>query len=119
MFTIVNNKVYVIEKDKMFPVNVSIENGVEKVGEGEKLPEDYPIYTLREIQIKFGIEKEKPYYFDKDKYEKDLAEAKEQKEAAEKQKLKEEVIKELEESKKEKPKDNSKDTSTNNDTKKE
>lgn len=67
MFTIIDNKVYVIENDKMFPVNVSIEKGVEKVGEGAKLPKDYPVYTLREIQIKFGVTKDNPYVMKKSK----------------------------------------------------
>lgn len=65
MFTIVNNKPYLIENDKMFPINVSIEKGVEKAGKEEKLPANYPIYTLREIQIKFGIQKDKPYKISK------------------------------------------------------
>lgn len=117
MFTIVDNKVYVIENDKMFPVNVSIEKGVNKVGEGVKLPKDYPIYTLREIQIKFGVEKEKAYYFDKEKYEKDLAEAKAKKEAEEKESLKEELKKELEEAKKETPANGNNKPATNNNAK--
>ena len=65
MFTIVNNKPYLIENNKMFPINVSIEKGVEKTGKEEKLPANYPIYTLKEIYIKFGIQKDKPYKISK------------------------------------------------------
>lgn len=91
MFTIVKNKVYLVEKDKMFPVNVSIENGVQKVGQERDLPEGYQVYTLREIQVKFNIEKEKPYYFDKEKYDKELAEAKAKEEAEERAKIEKEI----------------------------
>lgn len=76
MFTIIQDKVYLVEEDKMFPVNVSIENGIQKVGQSQDLPKGYQVYTLREIQIKFNIDIEKPYYFDKEKYEKELEEAK-------------------------------------------
>lgn len=65
MFTIVKNKVYLVEKDKMFPINVSIENGVKKVGQAQDLPKGYQVYTLREIQVKFNIDKDKPYLFEK------------------------------------------------------
>lgn len=65
MFTIIKDKVYLVEKDKMFPVNVSIENGVEKVGQAQDLPKGYQVYTLREIQVKFNIDKDKPYLFEK------------------------------------------------------
>lgn len=95
MFTIIKDKVYLIEEDKMFPVNVSIENGVQKVGQAQDLPEGYQIYTLREIQIKFNIDIEKPYYFDKEKYEKELAEAKAKKEAEERAKIEEEIRAEI------------------------
>lgn len=97
MFTIIDNKVYVIENDKMFPVNVSIEKGVEKVGEGVKLPKDYPLYTLREIQIKFGVEKEKAYFYDKEKYEKELEEEKNKEKAEERAKIEEEIRAKIEE----------------------
>lgn len=117
MFTIVDNKPYLIENNKMFPINVSLEKGVEKAGKEEKLPANYPIYTLREIQIKYGVEKEKAYYFDKEKYEKDLAEAKEQKEAEEKERLKEELKKELEEAKENTPTNDNNKPATNNNTK--
>ncbi len=105
MFTIVKNKVYLVENDKMFPVNVSIENGVQKVGQEQDLPKGYQVYTLNEILVKFNIKLENPYYFDKEKYEKELAEAKEKAEAELKAQLKEEVRKELEaEAEKEKAK---------------
>lgn len=96
MFTIVDNKVYLVEKDKMFPVNVSIENGVQKVGQAKDLPNGYQVYTLNEIQIKFNIKLEKPYYFDKEKYEEELAKAKAEKEAEAREKIKQEVRAELE-----------------------
>lgn len=91
MFTIIKDKVYLVEEDKMFPVNVSIESGVQKVGQAQDLPKGYQVYTLREIQIKFNIDIEKPYYFNKEKYEKELAEAKAKKEAEERAKIEEEV----------------------------
>ncbi len=91
MFTIIQDKVYLVEKDKMFPVNVSIENGIQKVGQVQDLPKGYQVYTLREIQIKFNIDIEKPYYFNKEKYEKELAEAKAKKEAEERAKIEEEI----------------------------
>ncbi len=87
MFTIVKNKVYLIEDDKIFPINVSIENGVQKVGQVQDLPEGYQVYTLNEILVKFNIKLENPYYFDKEKHEKELAETKEKAEA-EKEKAK-------------------------------
>lgn len=95
MFTIIQDKVYLVEKDKMFPVNVSIEKGVQKVGQAKELPKGYQVYTLREIQIKFNIDIEKPYYFDKEKYEKELAEAKAKKEAEERAKIEEEIRAEI------------------------
>ncbi len=64
MFTIVKNKVYLVEKDKMLPVNVSIENGVQKVGQEQDLPKGYQVYTLNEILVKFNIKLEKPYIFE-------------------------------------------------------
>lgn len=91
MFTIIQDKVYLVEKDTMFPVNVSIENGIQKVGQARDLPKGYQVYTLREIQIKFNIDIEKPYYFNKEKYEKELAEAKAKKEAEERAKIEEEI----------------------------
>ena len=66
MFTIIKDKVYLVEKDKMFPVNVSIEKGIQKVGQAQDLPKGYQVYTLREIQIKFNIDIEKPYTFEKE-----------------------------------------------------
>lgn len=70
MFTIVNNKVYVVEDNKMFPVNVSKENGVEKVGQGKDLPKTYEVYTIQEILIKFNIQENKPYLFENKKVDK-------------------------------------------------
>ena len=70
MFTIVNNKVYVVEDNKMFPVNVSKENGVEKVGQSKDLPKTYEIYTIQEILIKFNIQENKPYLFENKKVDK-------------------------------------------------
>lgn len=67
MFTIVKNKVYLIENDKMFPINVSIENGVQKVGQVQDLPKGYQVYTLNEILVKFNIKLEKPYLFETEK----------------------------------------------------
>lgn len=93
MFTIIKDKVYLVEKDKMFPINVSIEKGIQKVGQAQDLPNGYQIYTLREIQIKFNIDIEKPYYFDKEKYEKELAEAKAKKETKERAKIAQEETK--------------------------
>lgn len=91
MFTMIKDKVYLVEEDKMFPVNVSIEKGIQKVGQAQDLPKGYQVYTLREIQVKFNIDIEKPYYFDKEKYEKELAEAKTKKEAEERAKIEEEI----------------------------
>ena len=102
MLTVVKNKVYLIEKNKMFPVNVSIEKGIQKVGQEKDLPKDYQIYTLNEIFVKFNIQKEKPYYFDKEKYEKDLAEAKAKEEAEERTKIEEEIRTKIAEEEKEK-----------------
>ena len=99
MFTIVNNKVYLIEKEKMFPVNVSVENGIQKVGQAQDLPEGYSIYTLQEIHIKFNIKAERPYYFDKEKYQAEM------KEKEEKEKIKEELRAEIEAEMKAKSKD--------------
>ncbi len=99
MFTVVDNKVYLIEAEKMFPVNISKENGIVKVGQLKDLPSNYPIYTIQEIFIKFNIEENKPYYFDKEAYEKEVAEKEEQRKAEEKEKIKEEVRKELQEDK--------------------
>lgn len=96
MFTIVSNKVYVVEDNKMFPVNVSKENGVEKVGQSKDLPKTYEVYTIQEILIKFNIQENKPYYFDKEKYEKELAEAKAKSEAELREEIKAEVRAELE-----------------------
>lgn len=96
MFTIVNNKVYVVEDNKMFPVNISKENGVEKVGQAKDLPKTYEVYTIQEILIKFNIQGNNPYYFDKEKYEKELAEAKAKAEAELREELKTEVRAELE-----------------------
>ena len=67
MFTIITNKVYVIEGSKMFPVNVSREKGVEKVGQGKDLPKTYDIYTIQEIFAKFNIKENKPYLFESKK----------------------------------------------------
>lgn len=75
MFTILKNKVYLIEKEQLFPVNISIENGIKKVGEGIDLPKVYEIFTFNEIKVKFNIKIENPYFYDKEKYLKDLAEA--------------------------------------------
>lgn len=88
MFTIINNKVYVIENDKIFPINISREKGIEKVGQAKDLPKTYNIYTINEILIKFNIKENEPYYFDKEKYERELAEAKAKKEAELKEELK-------------------------------
>lgn len=90
MFTIIDNKVYLIENDKMFPVNVSIENGVQKVGRAQDLAKGYQVYTLNEIQVKFNIKLEKPYYFDKEKHETELTKAEAEKEAEERAKMAEE-----------------------------
>nr|DAF02036.1 MAG TPA: hypothetical protein [Bacteriophage sp.] len=97
MFTIIKEKVYLVEKDEMFPVNVSIEKGIQKVGQAQDLPKGYQVYTLREIQVKFNIDIEKPYYFDKEKYEKELAEAKAKKEAEERARMEEEIRAKIEE----------------------
>lgn len=75
MFTILKNKVYLIEKEQIFPVNISIENGIEKVGAGIELPKAYDIFTFNEIKVKFNIRIDNPYFYDKEKYLKDLAEA--------------------------------------------
>lgn len=96
MFTIIDNKVYVVENDKMFPVNVSKENGIEKVGQAKDLPKTYSVYTINEILVKFNIKDNEPYYFDKEKYEKELEEAKAKKEAELREELKAEVRAELE-----------------------
>ena len=97
MLTIIKDKVYLVEEDKMFPVNVSIEKGIQKVGQAQDLPKGYQVYTLREIQVKFNIDIEKPYYFDKEKYEKELAEAKTKKEAEERARMEEEIRAKIEE----------------------
>ncbi|MGN1301594.1 MAG: hypothetical protein ACI4U9_03620 [Clostridia bacterium] len=76
MFTVLKNKVYLIENEKIFPVNISIENGIEKVGAGIELPKTYEILTFNEIKVKFNIRIDKPYFYDKEKYIKDMAEAK-------------------------------------------
>lgn len=81
MFTIIDNKVYVVEDNKIFPVNVSREKGIEKVGQAKDLPKSYEVYTINEILVKFNIKENEPYYFDKEKYEKELAEAKAKMEA--------------------------------------
>ena len=81
MFTIIDNKVYIVENNKMFPVNVSREKGIEKVGQAKDLPKTYNVYTINEILVKFNIKDNEPYYFDKEKYEKELAEAKAKKKA--------------------------------------
>lgn len=70
MFTIVSNKVYVVEDNKMFPVNISKENGVEKVGQSKDLPKTYEVYTIQEILIKFNIQENKPYLFENKKIDK-------------------------------------------------
>lgn len=70
MFTIIDNKVYLIEDNKMFPVNVSRENGVEKVGQTKDLPKTYEVYTIQEILIKFNIQENKPYLFETKKVDK-------------------------------------------------
>ena len=70
MFTIVDNKVYVIENDKMFPVNISKEKGIEKVGQAKDLPKTYEVYTIQEILIKFNIQENKPYLFENKKVDK-------------------------------------------------
>ncbi len=105
MFTIVNNKVYLIEKEKMFPVNVSVENGIQKVGQAQDLPEGYSIYTLQEIHIKFNIKAERPYYFDKEKYQAEMKEKEVKEKAEEKEKIKEELRAEIEAEMKAKSKD--------------
>ena len=56
MFTIIENKPYVIEGDKAYEVSLSIEKGTEKIGDGIKLPSSYPIFTAREIYKKFNIQ---------------------------------------------------------------
>ena len=58
MFTIIENKPYVIEGDKAYEVSLSIDKGTEKIGDGIKLPSSYPIFTAREIYIKFNIQPE-------------------------------------------------------------
>lgn len=70
MFTITNNKVYVLEDNKMFPVNISKENGIEKVGQSKDLPKTYEVYTIQEILIKFNIQENKPYIFENKKTDK-------------------------------------------------
>ena len=70
MFTITNNKVYVLEDNKMFPVNISKENGIEKVGQSKDLPKTYEVYTIQEILIKFNIQENKPYLFENKKTDK-------------------------------------------------
>lgn len=96
MFTIVDNKVYVVEGSKMFPVNISRENGIEKAGQAKDLPKGYQAYTINEIFVKFNIQENKPYYFDKEKYEQELAEAKAKAEAELREEIKAEVRAELE-----------------------
>lgn len=96
MFTIIDNKVYVVENNKIFPVNVSRKNGIEKVGQAKDLPKTYNVYTINEILVKFNIGENKSYYFDKEKYEKELAEAKAKKEAEVREEIKAEVRAELE-----------------------
>lgn len=96
MFTIVDNKVYLVEDNKMSPVNVSKEKGVEKVGQAKDLPKTYEVYTIQEIFVKFNIEEYNPYYFDKEKYEQELAEVKAKAEAELREELKAEVRAELE-----------------------
>lgn len=96
MFTIIDNKVYIVENDKIFPVNVSRENGVKKVGQAKDLPKTYEIYTINEILVKFNIKENEPYYFDKEKYEQELAEAKAKEEAELREELKAEVKAEME-----------------------
>lgn len=70
MFTIIDNKVYVVENDKIFPVNVSKENGIEKVGQAKDLPKTYNVYTINEILVKFNIQENKPYLFENKKADK-------------------------------------------------
>ncbi len=70
MFTIIDNKVYVVENDKIFPVNVSKENGIEKVGQAKDLPKTYNVYTINEILVKFNIQENKPYLFENKKTDK-------------------------------------------------
>ncbi|MCI9245540.1 MAG: hypothetical protein HFJ30_00055 [Clostridia bacterium] len=96
MFTLVDNKVYVVEGSKMFPVNISRENGIEKAGQAKDLPKGYQVYTINEIFVKFNIQENKPYYFDKEKYEQELAEAKAKAEAELREEIKAEVRAELE-----------------------
>ncbi len=96
MFTIIDNKVYIVENDKMFPVNISREKGIEKVGQSKDLPKTYNVYTINEILVKFNIKENEPYYFDKEKYEKELAEAKAKKEAELREELKAELKAEME-----------------------
>ena len=96
MFTIIDNKVYIVENDKIFPVNVSREKGIEKVGQAKDLPKTYNLYTINEILVKFNIKENEPYYFDKEKYEKELAEAKAKKEAELREELKAELKAEME-----------------------
>jgi len=91
MFTIIDNKVYIVENDKIFPVNISKEKGIEKVGQPKDLPKTYNVYTINEILVKFNIKDNEPYCFDKEKYEKELAEAKAKKEAELREELKAEV----------------------------
>ena len=91
MFTILKNKVYLIEKDKLFPVNISIEKGIEKVGAGVELPKAYEIFTFNEIKVKFNIKIENPYFYDKEKYLKDLAEAEAKAKAEQEAKVKAEA----------------------------
>lgn len=90
MFTILKKKIYLIEGNKLFPVNISIENGVEKIGVGIEAPTTYEIFTINEIKAKFNINLGNPYFYDKEKYLKNLAEteakAKAAKEAEEKAK---------------------------------
>ncbi|MCI8273433.1 MAG: hypothetical protein HFJ55_05070 [Clostridia bacterium] len=96
MFTIIDNKVYVVENDKIFPVNISRENGIEKVGLEKDLPKTYEVYTINEIFVKFNIQENKPYYFDKEKYERELAEARAKEEAELREEIKAELMAELE-----------------------
>ena len=70
MFTIVDNKVYVVEGSKMFPVNISRENGIEKAGQAKDLPKGYQVYTINEIFVKFNIQENKPYLFENKKEDK-------------------------------------------------
>ena len=61
MFTIVKNKIYMIENEKMITVDISVENGIKKVGTETSLPKTYTVYSYEEIKAKFHIKEGQPY----------------------------------------------------------